>query len=117
MSETPKRYKQMLCQTNGNYKYTCFHPVLERSPMAEKYVVRTRESREFFFLWSHWTTNHPITSMVKWQEMQYTLPLPCFAVALHRLKIRLRFVGHHDPQSEIQKDTILTTKDCQIGQI
>ena len=84
--------------------------------MAEKYVVRTRESREFF-LWSHWTTNHPITSMVKWQEMQYTLPLPCFAVALHRLKIRLRFVGHHDPQSEIQKDTILTTKDCQIGQI
>jgi hypothetical protein len=34
----------------------------------------------------HWTNHLP---MVKWQEMQYTLPLLRFAVALHRLKIRL----------------------------
>lgn len=32
------------------------------------------------------------------------------------LRMFFRFVGHHDPQGEILKNTTLTTKDFQIGQ-
>lgn len=125
MSETPKRYEQMLCQTNGNYKYTCFHPVLERT--STKGVLRWLKNTlcapgSFFYGATGPLDQSPPHGQVARDAVHFATASLCCSFASPKNSAGLdggdgfRFVGHHD-QSEIQKNTILTTKDFQIGQI